>query len=168
MKKFSLFTIVILVVILATCLVGCVKGTPIEFTDEEVAIFSTADHGRAEDYTAATLVRSRDELITFLAGEKTDYEIEEIAKFTEEFFEERAVLVLSHSVIDFETYEIKKVAGDGDKLTLQLSRNRENEDLAEWYSVRQTLLSVSKSDVENVTKCSVVTSTVSSSFSFGF
>ncbi len=103
-----------------------------------------------------------------MAGEETDYEIEEIAKFTEEFFEERAVLVLSHSVIDFETYEIKKVAVDGDKLTLQLSRNRENEDLAEWYSVRQTLLSVSKSDVENVTKCSVVTSTVSSSFSFGF
>ena len=70
MKKFSLFTIVILVVILATCLVGCVKGTPIEFTDEEVAVFSNDDHGRAEDYTAATLVRSRDELITFLAGEK--------------------------------------------------------------------------------------------------
>ncbi len=70
MKKFSLFTIVILVVILATCLVGCVKGTPIEFTDEEVAIFSTADHGRAEDYTAATLVRSRDELITFLPEKK--------------------------------------------------------------------------------------------------
>ncbi len=82
--------------------------------------------------------------------------------------EERAVLVLSHSVIDYETYEIKKVAVDGDKLTIQLSRNRKDEDLAEWYSVRQTLLSVSKSDVENVTSCSVVTSTVTSSFSFGF
>ncbi len=70
MKKFSLFTIVILVVILATCLVGCVKGTPIEFTNEDIAVFSNDDHGRAEDYTAATLVRSRDELITFWPEKK--------------------------------------------------------------------------------------------------
>ena len=166
MKKFSLFIIVILVVILATCLVGCVKGTPIEFTNEDIAVFSNDDHGRAQDYVAARLIKSLDELITFLDGEDSAYYMEDFEKFTEEFFAERTLLVVSHSEEDFEEYEFKKVAVDGDKLTVQLSRNRS--DLADKYAVRQTILSVNKSDVENVTSCSVVTSTVSSSFSFGF
>ena len=165
MKKFSFITVVILVVILATCLVGCVKGDPIEFTDEGISLFSTEDHGRGEDYSAATLIKNMEDLVTFLEAQKTDYEAAEIEKITAEFFEERALIIVSHSVLDYEEFEFKKVAVDGDKLTVQLSRKRVD---AMWYEVRQTFLSVKKSDVENVTSCSVVTSTTTSSFGFNF
>ncbi len=166
MKKFSLFTIVILVVILATCLVGCVKGTPIEFTDEGISLLSAEDHGRGEDYAAAKLITNLEDLVVFLEDEGTKYEDTDIEKFTAEFFEERTLLIVSHSVVvDYEEFEIKKVAVDGNKITLQLSRKIVDSVFAEFYAVHQTFLSVKKSDVENVTSCSVVTSTVTSNFS---
>ena len=43
MKKFSILAVVILIVILTTCLVGCSYGDPIEFTKENLVLEGSTD-----------------------------------------------------------------------------------------------------------------------------
>ncbi len=86
-----------------------------------------------------------------------------IEQFNDAYFEENAVIVLSHSVYDDESYEIKSVNIIGTKLTVKLSRKYTESMFTQMY---YDFITVNKADVENVTQCSVSTSSMKFSFSF--
>ncbi len=161
MKKLGLLaTIVLIIILAATCLVGCSTGDPIEFSVEELVL--TGSTSFDDEHASAKKIESREELIEYLElGDSFDMSL--IEQFNDAYFEESAVIVLSHSVYDDESYEIKSVNIKGTKLTVKLSRKYTESMFTQMY---YDFITINKADVENVTQCSVSTSSMKFSFSF--
>ena len=160
MKKFSILAVMILIVILTTCLVGCDFGDPIDFTMEELVLHGDTEMN--EHSETAKKIDSREELLSYM-NFSSNFNMELIKKFDDSYFEENSLIILTHYVYDDETYEVKDVKVKDTKLTVKLSRKYVEGFFTQIY---YDFIRVNKNDVENVTQCSVVTS--STSISFGF
>lgn len=158
MKKFSILAVVILIVILTTCLVGCSFGDPIEFTKEDLVLHGSSDS--REHSARAKVINSREEFLSYMDFSDS-FDMTLIQKFDDTYFEENSLIILSHSVYDEESYEIKDIQVKDTKLTVKLSRKYVESFFCQTY---YDFLKVNKSDVENITDCSVSTSSVSFSF----
>ena len=158
MKKFSILAVVILIVILTTCLVGCSYGDPIEFTKENLVLEGSTD--TRERNEKAEKIDSREELLSYMEF-GSNFNMSLIEKFDSTYFEENSLIILTHSVYDDESYEIKDILIKDTKLTVKLSRKYIECYFCQTY---YDFIKVNKSDVENITQCVVVTSSVSFSF----
>ena len=85
MKKFSILAVVILIVILTTCLVGCSYGDPIEFTKENLVLEGSTD--TRERNEKAEKIDSREELLSYMEF-GSNFNMSLIEKFDSTYFEE--------------------------------------------------------------------------------